>query len=145
MNMIPRLVGGLLIAIGAVVAVHMLIEPLYYVSSEASPYSPIWRIIDLFMALAIVLGVSYGYMRKKRAGYEGGEAPITREFLMANMQLYGFVFVGLLFFWNWFNVLNPGFTGAEPEVISIVWTFIDVALPLLSVNLGLHLAEIGKQ
>ena len=68
MNMVPRLVGGLLIAIGAVVAVHMLIEPLYYVSSEASPYSPIWRIIDLFMALAIVLGVSYGYMRKKRAG-----------------------------------------------------------------------------
>ena len=46
MERLTRLVGGVLLASGAVVAVHPIIEPLYHVSSAASPYSPMWRIID---------------------------------------------------------------------------------------------------
>ena len=46
MERLTRIVGGVLLAIGAVVAVHTIIEPLYHVSSAASPYSPMWRIID---------------------------------------------------------------------------------------------------
>ena len=40
MEMLKRIVGVVLIAIGAVVAVHTIIEPLYHVSSAASPYKP---------------------------------------------------------------------------------------------------------
>ena len=46
MERLTRIVGGVLLATGAVVAVHTIIEPLYHVSSTASPYSPMWRIID---------------------------------------------------------------------------------------------------
>ena len=70
------------------------------------------------MALAIVLGVRFSYIRKRAANHEGG-APITREFLAANTLFYGFLFVGILFFWNWFNFRSPDFTGVGPETVSL--------------------------
>ena len=81
MDIFRRIVGVVLIVIGAVVAVHMVVEPLYHASSEASPYSPIWSIINPFMALAVVLGVIFGYIRKRGVDHEGGGTPISREFL----------------------------------------------------------------
>ena len=141
---IRRIVGVVLVAIGTVVAVHMIVEPLYHASSEANPYSPIWNILDPFMALAVVLGVIFGYIRKKGMGHEGGGAPITREFLSASTLFYGFLFVGILFFWNWFNLLSPGFTAVGTDAVSLVWAFIDAALPLLSGVMGLSLLKGGK-
>ena len=56
MSEIRRIVGVVLIVIGVVVAVHTIVEPLYHVSSEARPGSPIWSMINPAMALAVVLG-----------------------------------------------------------------------------------------
>ncbi len=138
MEMLKRIVGVVLIAIGAVVAVHTIIEPLYHVSSAASPYSPMWRIIDPLEALAVVLGVIYGYIRKRSVAHDGG-APITRECLAAHVLFYGFLFVGILFFWNWFNLLSPEFTAVGTDTIDLVWGFINAALPLLAGTQGLAL------
>ena len=78
MERLTRLVGGVLLAIGAVVAVHTIIEPLYHVSSAASPYSPMWRIIDPLEALAVVLGVICGYLRTRSVAHDGA-APISER------------------------------------------------------------------
>ncbi len=144
MDMFRRIIGVVLIVVGAVVAVHTIVEPLYHVSSEASPYSPIWNIINPFMALAVVLGVIFGYIRKRDVDLEGGAAPPTREFLAANTLFYGFLFVGILFFGNWFSLLSPDFTGAGADTVSLVWGFIDAALPLLSGAMGLSLLSGDK-
>ena len=144
MDIFRRSVGVVLIVIGAVVAVHMVVEPLYHASSEASPYSPIWSIINPFMALAVVLGVIFGYIRKRDVDQEGGGAPISREFLSANTLFYGFLFVGILFFSNWFNLLSPDFTAVGTDTASLVWAFIDAALPLISGVMGLSLLKCGK-
>ena len=144
MDIFRRSVGVVLIVIGAVVAVHMVVEPLYHASSEASPYSPIWSIINPFMALAVVLGVIFGYIRKRDVDQEGGRAPISREFLSANTLFYGFLFVGILFFSNWFNLLSPDFTAVGTDTVSLVWAFIDAALPLISGVMGLSLLKCGK-
>ena len=138
MDMLRQIVGVVLIVVGVVVAVHAVVEPLYYVSTEASPDSLIWSIIDPFMALAVVLGVIFGYIRKRGVDHDGG-APVTREYLAANTLFYGFLFVGILFFWNWFNLLSPGYTAVGPDTVSLVWGFINAALPLLSGAMGLSL------
>ena len=138
MEILKRIVGVVLLAIGTVVAGHTIIEPLYHVSSAASPYSPMWRIIDPLQALAIVLGVICGYIRKRSVARDG-EAPITRECLAANALFYGFLFVGILFFWNWFNLLSPEFTAVGTDTSGLVWGFINAALPLLAGTLGLAL------
>ena len=74
-----RIVGVVLVAIGVAVAVHTIVEPLYHVSSEAHPYSPLWTILDPLMGLAIVLGLIVGYPRMRRASSAGPDAPVTWE------------------------------------------------------------------
>ena len=141
MTTVRHVIGVVLIAIGVLVAVHTIFEPLYHVSSEASPYSPVWGFINPLSALAVVLGVSYGYLRKRGVDQEGGNAPVSREYLAANALFYGFLFVGILFFWNWFNLLNPGFTAVGAEAVSLVWAIVDAALPLLACAMGLSLLK----
>lgn len=141
MSAIRRIAGVLLVVVGIVVGVHTIIEPLYHVSSEANPYSPVWGFINPLTTLAVILGVIFSYLRTRAIASKGSGAPISRAYLAANVQLYGFLFVGILFFWNWFNLLSPGFTAIGPGPASLVWVFIDAALPLLSVPMGLYLAR----
>ena len=89
-------------------------------------------------ALAVVLGVICGYIRKRSVAHDGAP-PITRECLAAHALFYGFLFVGILFFWNWFNLLSPEFTAVGTDTSDLVWGFINAALPLLAGTLGLAL------
>ena len=138
MSSLRRFFGIVLMVIGIVVAVHTVIEPLYYISGEDSPYSPAWTYINLLMVLSIILGVFYSYIRTRDAG---NDALVTREYLVSNIQLYGFLFVGIAFFWNWFQLSNDRYTAIGTDVHALVWLFIDAALPLLTVTLGLHLVR----
>ncbi len=146
MNPFRRIVGLFLVATGMLIAVHTIIEPLYHVSSQANPYSPFWGFINPLTASAVVLGVFFGYHRTRAIARGGGGlsnklAPISRAYLAANLQFYGFLFIGILYFWNWFNLLSPEFTAIGADTTALVWIFIDAAVPLLAVPLGLHLAR----
>ncbi len=144
MNTVRQIVGAALILIGIVVAVHTVVEPLYHASSQASPYSPIWSYINPLMALAILLGLIFGCMRKREVDREGSAAPVTRDFLAANTLFYGLLFVGILFFYNWFNLLSPAYTAMGPDAVSVVWAVIDAVLPLLLGAQGLTLLRGDK-
>lgn len=125
--MLNRVGGVFLIAIAVLVAVHTVIEPVYYTSEAGQPYSPVWDILNPLMALAILLGLRVAYVRKKALV---GDA-VTRAYLLSNMLFYGFLFVGIMFLWNWFTILSPGYSAAGSDTNSLVWIFIDAALPLL--------------
>ncbi len=144
MNTVRQIVGAALILIGIVVAVHTVVEPLYHASSQASPYSPIWSYINPLMALAILLGLIFGCMRKREVDREGSAAPVTRDFLAANTLFYGLLFVGILFFYNWFNLLSPAYTAMGPDAVSVVWAVIDAVLPLLLGAQGMTLLRGDK-
>ena len=139
MDTLKRLSGIFLVLVAIAVAIHTIVEPLYHVSGQGQPYSPLWEILDPLMALAIALGVLFGYRRKKAADREDGSAEVTREFVAANVQFYGFLFVGILFFWNWFILFSPTFTAAGADTISLVWILIDATLPLLTGAMGMFL------
>ncbi len=138
MDSFKRIVGVYLILVAAVVAIHTVAEPLYYTSTEASPYSPHWNKINALMVLAIVLGLVFGCMRKRSVGGEEGSA-VTREYLEAHVLFYGLLFVGILFFWNFFNLHSPGFTAIAHEIVSAVWILIDAALPIILGAMGASL------
>ena len=141
--MFKRIVGFALIAMAVVVVVHTVIEPLYHVSSESAPYSPLWEILDPLMVLAVLLGLIFAYARKTRVDSEGADAAVTREFVIANALFYGLLFVGILLLWNWFNLLSPAFTAVGPETVSLVWIAIDASLPVLLGGMGVFLARGG--
>ena len=131
MNPLRRVTGAVLILIGALVAIHTVVEPLYHASTQANPYSPNWNAINPLMAVAIVLGLVFACIRKQEVDREGGEAPVTRDFLAANTIFYGLLFIGILFFFNWFNLLSPDYNAVGPDAVSVIWAVIDAALPLL--------------
>ena len=143
MDMLKKIIGILLIITAAAVAIHTVIEPLYHASTDAQPYAPLWNILDPIMAVAIVLTVIFGYIRKRDACNEAGTT-ITREWLSANVVFYGIVFIGIMFFWNWFNLLRPAFTAVGADAVSLAWIIIDAALPLLLGAMGIHLFKSAE-
>ena len=144
MTTLTKVVGAVLILIGALVAVHTVIEPLYHASSQASPYSPNWSYINPLMAIAIALGLIFSCMRKQEVDREGGNAPVTRAYLAANTIFYGLLFIGILFFFNWFNLQSPAYNAVGPDAVSVIWAVIDAALPLLLGAQGVTMLRGGK-
>ena len=137
--MLKKIIGIYMVAVAVLVGAHTVLEPLYHVSTEARPYSPLWDILNAMMIVALVLGIAYSYLRK--SSVDNDENPSTREFIAANTLFYGFLFVSILFFWNWFNLLNPEFTAIGAETVSLVWIVIDALLPLVTGAMGVHLVR----
>ncbi len=141
--MIPRIGGTVLVITAVAVAVHTVVEPLYYASTEEAPYSPFWSVLDVLMAVAIAIGLAFAYLRKRAAAGEGSSA-LTREYLVANTLFYGLLFVAVMFYWNWFNLLSPAYTAVPEAAVSLAWIIIDAGLPLLLGALGVSLLRGGR-
>ncbi|MCY3989355.1 MAG: hypothetical protein OXF94_12345 [Gammaproteobacteria bacterium] len=133
--MLKKICGLYPFAVAVLGAGHTVVEPLYHASGPGQPYSPFWTIVNPLTALAIVLGAVFSYTRKRCAGGE----TVTREFVAANTLFYGFLFVGIMFFWNWFNLLNPAFTAIGDDTVSLVWIVVDAGVALLAGAAGIHL------
>ena len=86
---IRRICGVVLVVMAVVVAVHTIVEPLYYTSTEESPYSPVWAVLGWVMMLPLALGVWFGYLRKKSVESGGDGGAVTRELVAANVHFYG--------------------------------------------------------
>jgi len=80
---LKRISGAVLVAMAVVVAVHTVVEPLYYTSTEESPYSPAWGVIGWLMFVPLALGLAFGHARKRAVESGGGDGAITREFVAA--------------------------------------------------------------
>ncbi len=143
MDMLRKIIGILLIVVAAIVAIHTVVEPLYHASTDAQPYSPLWNILDPIMAVAIILTIIFGYIRKRDACNEAGTI-VTREWISANVVFYGIIFIGIMFFWNYFNLLSPAFTAVGADAVSLAWIIIDAALPLLLGAMGMHLFKTDE-
>ena len=140
--MLKQIVGAILTIVGVAVAIHTVIEPLYHVSTDEQLYSSFWGILNPLMVLSIILGLIFGYIRKK--GIDSGDT-ITREYLAVNTQFYGLLFIGILFFWNYFNLHSDAFTAIGADTQSLVWILIDASLPLLLGAMGISLLRSNDE
>ena len=144
MDGLKRVVGGYLLLMAAVVGIFSVVEPLIHDSTEAALYSPVWHYINWFTGLAVLLGIGFAYARKRENGSPAADGAVTWGALSANVLFFGFVGVGLMYFWNWFYTLNDAYTvlgGAEP---GLAWKATDVAFPLVSGALGAALLRDGE-
>ena len=141
METLKRIIGVVLIVIAAIVAIQTVIEPIYHTSTDDSPYSSTWDIIDPIALISIILGLIFSYSRMSRASANSS----VQEFLAANTQFYGFMFTAIIFLWNWFGISDIGAdfkaVGADPR--TMVWILFDAILPLLNGALGVHLLRSG--
>ncbi len=138
MDALKKVIGVVLIIIAAIVAIHTVIEPLYHTTDANSdnPYSSVWGYINVLSAISIVLGLIFSYIRMNKVG----ESSSVQEFIAANTLFYGFMFAAIIFFWNWFGILNATtFTAVGDETRSTVRIIFNALLPLLNGALGAHL------
>ncbi|MCZ0955304.1 MAG: hypothetical protein OXQ89_04515 [Rhodospirillaceae bacterium] len=141
--MLKKIIGMYLILVAVLVGAHTVIEPLYHVSTEARPYSAAWDILNPMMIVALLLALVFAYQRKN--GVDSDQGASTREFIAANTLFYGFLFVSILFFWNWFNLHSPEYTAIGNETVSLAWIVIDALLSLLTGAMGVHLVRNAKE
>ncbi len=135
MQILNRLVGALLLLTAAIVGIYFVVDQL-----EVLPL--LWGELDYLMALALVLGVIFAYLRKRSLESAGLDRIVTRRYFEANLLFYGFVAMAMLFFWNWFDLL----VDADPQDTdhNIVWIIVDTVAPLLWGALGIFLLRGGK-
>lgn len=126
MPVVMRLLSVYLILTGIAVAVHFVAVPWYH-PGGSEPY-PIWEVLDWLMAIAILIALAGLFVAKRRFTRE--DAPL-REYFSVNILFYATLIIGLLFYWNWSNVLR-----GDPDVDWLVWNFLDVAIPLVLVGAG---------
>ena len=134
MGAVQKLLSVFLIGVALVVAVHFVFNSFY---REALGTVDVWGILDWPIALAIVIALVVSYQRK-RALSRGSDGAITREYLEANVAMYGTAMLALWFFSNWFNFLNYGIEG-ESTTNQVVWVFADVIIVLVSSATGRYL------
>ncbi|MYC78025.1 hypothetical protein F4X10_19865 [Candidatus Poribacteria bacterium] len=137
MAVLKRIIGIVLIVIAAIVAIQTVLEPIYHTSTEESPHSSAWDYINWLSVISIIVGVIFGYIRMSRAGADSS----VQEFIAANTMFYGFMFVAIIFLWNWFGISDVGsdFTAVGHNTRSLVWILFDATLPLLNGAMGMHL------
>lgn len=130
MPVAARLLSLYLILVGLAVAVHFIVVPLYHPGGD-EPY-PIWEVLDWFMAVAIAVALISAFLQKRQ--HDAGDGSSLIEHISVNAIFYGTLSVGILFYWNWSNLLR-----GSSDVDWLVWNFIDVALPLALVAAGRQL------
>ena len=137
MEAFKRFIGVVLIVIAAIVAIQPVLEPIYHTSTEERPHSSAWDYINWLSVISIIVGVIFGYIRMSRAGADSS----VQEFIAANTMFYGFMFVAIIFLWNWFGISDVGsdFTAVGHNTRSLVWILFDATLPLLNGAMGMHL------
>ena len=142
MGVIRRLIGVLFIIVALIVAVHTVIEPLYHVSTSDRPYSPLWDFINPLSAASIMVGLLCSFIRLIASRANAS----VQQFIAANTMFYAFVFIAIIFFWNWFGIIGAGqeFTAIDNDTRSLVWIFFDALLPPLNIAMGLHLIRAPR-
>ena len=137
-----RFIGVVLIVIAAIVAIQTILEPVYHTSTDDSPYSSAWDIINWLSAISIILGLIFGYVRMQGIG----ENSSVQEFIASNTLFYGFIFTAIIFFWNWFGIMEfaSDFTAVGHNTRSLVWILFDAILPPLNIAMGIHLLRASE-
>lgn len=127
MPFLTRLLSLYVTLVGLAVAVHFIAVAWYHPGGDEA--YPIWELLDWFMAVAIVIALIGSFVHK-RLHDSGGSSDLI-EHVSVNAVFYGVLAVGILFFWNWSQLLRGA--GGEDWLI---WNFIDVALPLVLIAAG---------
>lgn len=132
-----KALGAALVATGLAVGGYFLVFELYAGQGNAADAFEIWRVLDWIMAVAVVLLALVTYAARRALPADAD----ARTRLAASARFYGALALLLLFFNVWFSGrwgttadLSP-----PPAYVSMQWIATDIALAILSVNVGLRL------
>ena len=138
MEALRKPVGAYLVLVAIAVAVFFIVNPWL---TDDIDVPEVWWWLDIFMVIALALGVLYAYQGKRAVDAEEG---VNRAYLEANVIFFAVSAVTILFLHNWFSYLVGGADSLDGNHQAwVIWAFVDTALPLSLGVLGCRLWRGG--
>ena len=130
MSFIMRIAASYIVLVGAAIAVHFIITPLYRPGGDVPLMA--WEVMHWFMAPAMLITLAASYTGKRRT--DGDATVDLKRYLEANAVFYGSIAASIIYFWNWFSVLSPN-SVADGQF----WVVLGAAMPILMGVAGFRL------
>ena len=118
MQLVTKIVAAYLVIVGLAVFLNLIATPLYH---DGSPDYPTWKILNWFMAVAVLIILVVGTLRKRILDNAGEEGASTLDHVRGSFVFYGAIVLAMLFFWEWFWTLNPDSETGEAVTSHMVY------------------------
>ena len=133
-GLLKRILALFLVAMAVAVALHLILTPVYH---DGSPDYPVWKIMNWFMAAAVLVALIANIMRRRSLN---SETTGVLDYLRASVTYYGAIALTILFFWGWFWTLNPDSETGEAITSHIIYfPLMDTLFTIVALSTGRHL------
>ncbi len=134
MEIVKRVLALFLILTAVAAALNLILTPVYH---DGSPDYPIWRILNWFMAAAVLVCLVEAFLQSRVPANEGDT---TLERVKRSALFYGAIVLTMLYFWEWFWTLNPDSETGDAVTSHIVYfPIVDALFVVVSLAVGRHL------
>ena len=141
MQLVTKIVAAYLVIVGLAVFLNLIATPLYH---DGSPDYPTWKILNWFMAVAVLIILIVGFLRKRILDKAGEQGASTLEHVRGSFVFYGGIVLAMLFFWEWFWTLNPDSETGEAVTSHVVYfPLVDSMLTVLAFIVGKRMWRAG--
>ena len=141
MQLVTKIVAAFLVIVGLAVFLNLIATPLYH---DGSPDYPTWKILNWFMAVAVLIILVVGFLRKRFLDSAGEEGASTLDHVRGSFVFYGGIVLAMLFFWEWFWTLNPDSETGEAVTSHMVYfPLVDALLTVLALIVGKRMWNAG--
>lgn len=139
-QILARLFGAYLLLTAIAVAMLLIITPLIH---DGSPEYPYWTIMNYFMALGTILMVVLTFLYRWQLDPEQTD---NYTCAIANGLFYGSVVLVMLFFWQYFWLLDTSTETGDAAVSHIIhFPLMDAIYVVLGLIIGERLLRSGGQ
>lgn len=133
MEAVKKLFGVTHLVLAVVVGVQFVVAPLY-------DSVPVWEILNWLMAVGVIAGVIFSYMR-----WTSAKESDHGERVGSGAMIIGAIAVLLLFFEQWFAtrlfpIDDPAWVA---DRINLWWQVVNVIFVIVSGEIGMYLLGIG--
>jgi hypothetical protein len=141
MQLVTKIVAAYLVIVGLAVFLNLIATPLYH---DGSPDYPVWKILNWFMAVAVLIILVVGFMRKRMLDSAGEEGPSMLDHVRGSFVFYGGIVLAMLFYWEWFWTLNPDSETGEAVTSHMVYfPLVDSLFTVLALIVGKRMWNAG--
>ena len=134
MEIVKKILAVFLILTATAAALNLILTPVYH---DGSPDYPIWKILNWFMAAAVLVCLVEAFLQGR---VPASESDGTLERVQRSALVYGAIVLTMLFFWEWFWTLNPESETGDAVTSHIVYfPIVDALFVVISLAVGRQL------
>ena len=138
MDMVNRVLAVFLVLTAIAVVLNLILTPVYH---DGSDEYTVWKIVNWFMAAAVLVALVVSFQRRRVLG--GVEADVLL-YLRTSAAWYGAIVLTMLFFWGWFWTLNPDSETGEAVTSHMVYfPIVDALFVVVALSTGRHLWNVS--